>query len=150
METMEDEKDKKAYEIALLLKAEEDLTGAVEFVHQHNAEAASEPRAKKLALAYTIKGHDEAVFASFVVKMAPADAKQLERDLLLRPEVIRSMVMIASTQVERPAFSGTPFPMARRGRPTTSETREPREARPAPPQTLSNEALEKKIEEILQ
>ena len=143
---MEEEKDKKAYEIALLLKGEDDLAPVTEFVRQHNTEVVSEPRAKKLALAYKIKGNTEAVFVSFIVKMAPADAKQLEHDLQMRAGVIRSMVLIATPQSERPVSSGAPFPMPRRGRPSM-ESREPR---PSAPQTLSNEALEKKIEEILQ
>ena len=144
---MEEVKDKKIYELALLLKSDDDAARAVEWIKQYNGEAVSEPRAKKLALAYKIKGNTEAVFVSMLFRMIPDDAKQLERDLRMRGEVIRSMVLVAAPAEPQREFAAPPFfPSQRRGRPLP-ETREPR---PIAPRPLSNEALEKKIEEILQ
>lgn len=144
---MEEEKDKKTYEIALLLKSEDDAARVTDFIRQHNAEIAAEPRLKKLALAYKIKGNTEAVFASCTIKAAGADAKQLERDLGMREEVIRFLVLLVSSRGgEQPARPREPFTMPRRGgRPSA----EPREPRPLAPRPLSNEALEKKLEELL-
>ena len=45
-----EEKDKKEYELALLLKSEDNLPGVMVLVGQHNGEGASEPRAKRLQL----------------------------------------------------------------------------------------------------
>ena len=50
-----EEKDKKEYELALLLNSEDDLAGVIKLVGTHNAEGLSEPRAKRLQLAYEIK-----------------------------------------------------------------------------------------------
>ena len=141
---MDEEKDKKTYELAVLLKSENDAARVLELARQHNAEMVTEPQMKKLALAYKIKGNTEAIFMSFVVKMPPADAKQIERDLGMREEVIRSLVLIPPKESEKqPSAATAAFLAQRRGRP-------PMEPRPSAPAPLSNEALEKKIEEILQ
>jgi ribosomal protein S6 len=147
---MNEEKDKKIYELALLLKSEEDLAGILAFLRDHSAEAISEPRAKKLALAYKINGHTEAVFASCTFRAAGEDAKSLEHDLQTRPQVIRSMVIIALPPSDRPV-SAMPFSREQRTRPSSSmmRTSAASETKPAASRPLSNEALEKKIEEIL-
>ena len=139
---MDEEEDKKVYELALLLKSESDAARVLELVRQHNGETVSEPRVKKLALAYKIKGNTEAIFASCIVKMPPEGAKQIERDLGMREEIIRFLVLVAPPQTERQPLPAAPFPLPRRGRPPVVETR------PSVPSPLSNEALEKKIEEI--
>ena len=50
-----EEKDKKEYELALLLKSEENLAGVLALVSAHDAEGITEARAKRLQLAYEIK-----------------------------------------------------------------------------------------------
>ena len=147
---MDEEKDKKTYELALLLKSESDAPRVVEFVRQHGGEMVSEPRAKKLALAYTIKGNTEAVFASCVFKASGEEVKSLERDLAMRQEVIRSMVLVTPPRSERQAPLTPYFPMQKRGRPSIAGTSSASEPRPAVSHPLSNEALERKIEEISQ
>lgn len=144
---MDEEKDKKTYELALLIKKEEDLSGTLELLRQHNGEVLAEPRMKKLALAYKIKGETEAVFVTLGFRSAPEDAKNLEHDLSTRQDVLRSMVLIAPPPSDRPAM--TSFPRERHGRPMASRTPSTGDAKPAAPRPLSNEALEKKIEEIL-
>ena len=147
-----EDKDQKTYELALLLKTEDDLAGVLTLVRQHNGEVLSEPRAKKLALAYTIKGVDEAVFAYCTFRASGEDVKELEHDLITRQGVVRSMIIIAIPVSERP-ISAAPFPLQKRGRPSSSPVRSAApgaEVKPSAPRPLSNEALEKKIEEILQ
>ncbi len=149
METGTNE-DKRIYELALLLPTEEDLALAVAALRAHHGEPVTEPRAKKLALAYEIKGATEGVFAYFNFEAVPADAKELERALVLDPHVLRSMIIAAPPEAEQVPLAAS-YPSPRRaaaGRPAAP--REPvREPRPAPRESLSNEALEKKIEEIL-
>lgn len=148
-----EEKEKKLYELALLLKREEDLAPMLALISQRGGEIVTEPRAKKLALAYKIKGNTEGVFISFTFRMLPDDAKGLEEDLNPRQDVIRFMVLVSPPpSAEQPAFSSAASAMKpRRGRPSTAFAPAP-EAKPAarPSSPLSNEALEKKIEEILQ
>lgn len=146
-----EEKDKKEYELALLVKNESDVAGVVALVGQHNGENISEPRAKRLGLAYEIKKQTEAVFASFTFRAYGDEVKALESDLNNRHEVIRSMVIaspVASESSTSPILPPDRRPM-RPSRPMTSSS-DARDSRPAPSRPLSNEALEKKIEEILQ
>jgi ribosomal protein S6 len=146
-----EDKDKKEYELALLLKSEDDVAAILTLVSQHNGEGASEPRAKRLQLAYEIKGFTEAVFAYFTFKMFGDDAKAFEHDLNARPDVIRFMVIASPAPAERTAASPLPGREERRPRTGASAPAAPEvPAKPAASRPLSNEALEKKIEEILQ
>jgi ribosomal protein S6 len=145
-----EDKDKKEYELALLLKSEENLGGVLTLVSSHHGEGASEPRAKRLQLAYEIKKHTEAVFAYFTFKMFGDDIKALEQELNTRPDVIRFMVIASPALAERTATSPMPLREERRPRsatPSSPSSDAPRSTAPSRP--LSNEALEKKIEEIL-
>jgi ribosomal protein S6 len=149
-----DEKDKKEYEIAVLVKNEEDLASVVELVRQHNAEIGAGPHAKKIALAYEIKKNKEAVFAYYAFQATSEDVKNLEHDLNTKAEVIRSLIIAspatsgAGETPTTPLAAGAPM---RRPRITRTSPVTPSESsRPSAPRPLSNEALEKKIEEILQ
>jgi ribosomal protein S6 len=154
-----EEKDKKEYELALLLKSEDNLPGVVALVNQHNAEGMTEPRAKRLQLAYEIKKLNEAVFVYFTFKMFGDDMKALESDLNQRAEVLRFMVIASPAPAERPSSGMMPHDRrssapshsgsssSSRPTPRASVNAEPK---PAASRPLSNEALEKKIEEILQ
>ena len=148
-----EEKDKKEYELALLLKSEDNLAGVLALVGAHNAEGVTEARAKRLQLAYEIKNHAEAVFVYFTFKMFGDDMKRLEGELNVHADVLRFMVIASPAPAERTATSAMP---AREERHTRSAPRSsapasaPAEApKAAPSKPLSNEALEKKIEEIL-
>lgn len=144
-----EEKDKKEYELALLLKSEDDAAGVVTLVSAHGGENISEPRAKRLQLAYEIKGHTEAAFTYFTFKMFGDDMKALEHDLNTRTDVLRFMVIASPAPSERTAAS--PMPPREERRPRAAVYAPAVEApKPPAPRPLSNEALEKKIEEILQ
>ncbi len=145
MDDVGTEKDTKTYELALLLKSEDDAARMMELVRQHSGEVVAEPRAKKIALAYKIKENTEAVFVSCVFAARGEDAKNLERDLRTQPDVIRSMIIVASplaVRREPTAMPSFPFHAPKYGRVSP-------EPKPSAPRPLSNEALEKKIEEIL-
>lgn len=150
-----DEKDKKEYELAVLVKSEDDLASVVALIRQHNGEMASEPRAKKLALAYEIKKNKEAIFASCTFNANGADVKNIENDLNNKAEVIRFLVIIAPTPDAPGERDRVPMGVAagvqRRTRTMRTSSAGPAaETKPAASKPLSNEALEKKIEEILQ
>jgi len=151
-----EDKDKKEYELALLLKSEDNLSGVLALVTAHNGEGASEPRAKRLQLAYEIKKHTEAVFVYLTFKMFGDDMKALEHELNSHADVLRFMVIASPAPAERPSAGLMPQREERRPRSSNSHSSSapaaaPSEAsKPAPSKPLSNEALEKKIEEILQ
>jgi ribosomal protein S6 len=153
-----DEKDKKEYELAVLVKSEDDLASVATLVKNHNGELTAEPRPKKLAFAYEIKKIKEGVFAHLLFKAAGEDAKNLERDLRTAPEVIRALIIASPAPAmmlgERPVMpaGGGSMRRPRTGmRPSApASTGAGTDTKPAAPAPLSNEALEKKIEEILQ
>jgi ribosomal protein S6 len=129
------------------------MPGVLALVAQHNAEGVPEPRAKRLQLAYEIKKHTEAVFVYFTFKAFGDDIKALEHDLNAHADILRFMVIASPAPAERNATSAMPPREERRSRSSTPYVAPaaPAEApRPAPSKPLSNEALEKKIEEILQ
>jgi ribosomal protein S6 len=147
-----DEKEKKEYELAVLVAKEDDLASVVALIRQHNGDISMEPRAKKITLAYEIKKHKEAIFAYLNFNALPQDAKNLEHDLNTKGEVIRFLVIASpapSEQMDRtqiPMGAGGMKRRPRVGRPAAATS----EPKPSAPKPLSNEALEKKIEEILQ
>jgi ribosomal protein S6 len=154
-----EEKDKKEYELALLLKTEENLAGVVAMVGSHNGEGLSEPRAKRLQLAYEIKKVNEGVFVYFTFKMYADDMKALEHELNSAADVLRFMVIASPAPAERPSAGLMPQREERRSRnsssshssssPAPAPVAEAPAPKVAPSRPLSNEALEKKIEEIL-
>jgi ribosomal protein S6 len=149
-----DEKEKKEYELAVLITKEDDLAGVIALVRQHNGEISIEPRAKKITLAYEIKKHKEAVFTYLNFTALPTDAKNLEHDLNTQAEVIRSLIIASpavSEPIDRsqiPANAGAKRRVRMTTRPGVGSAAS--DPKPAAPKPLSNEALEKKIEEILQ
>lgn len=143
--TMENlEKENKIYEISFLVKTEEEISGVVDFVKNHKAEIISEPVAKNITLAYEIKKNKEAIFVYFKFKAAGEDAKLIENDLNLANLVIRFLIVILPKEVH--------------SEPRKEHPVEDKKPKVVPAQhiqikqsnaSLSNEALEKKIEEIL-
>ncbi len=144
-----EEKDKKEYELGILIRQEEDLPGVIALLAEHKVEITSEARAKRLAMAYEVKGHKEGVFASVTFKAYGDEVKALEHDLGLRADVLRSLVVkLPKPSLRVASTKGIPgsAPVERY---SPSATRPAAEPRPAAPKPLSNEALEKKLEEIL-
>lgn len=144
---------RRQYELALLLKSEDDAPAMATLVRQHNGEITAEPRAKRLALAYKIKGNTEAAFVTCFFRASGEDVKQLEHDLRTRPGVIRSMVLRATTAGALPVAAAPAVlperPGSGPGRGGFPRASAPRETRKAPPPApLSNEALENLLKEI--
>ena len=142
------ETDKKTYELSVLAKTEDDLPGLAVAVGQHNAELVGGFNPKRIALAYPIKKQKDAVFAYCTIRASGADAKKLEEDLRMRHDVLRFLI-ISTKAGTRAASPQTAAPIIRKRPSAPVRTAEPA-AEPKASQHLSNEALEKKIEEILQ
>jgi ribosomal protein S6 len=135
----QEENTKKEYELAFLVNEETDAPGIVAALKAAGAEIQLEGPVRKIALAYEIKKQASANFGFVQFMMEPAAAKSLESSLALRPEVLRFML------ITPPSAKAQPYPQsAAPQRPAAAKPYEPKAA-PA----LSNEALEKKIEEIL-
>lgn len=134
----QDPDQKKEYELAFLIKEEGDAAGILAALKEAGAEIGQEGPVRKTALAYEIKKENSAYFGFIQFVMDPAAAKALEASFNQRPEVMRFLLITPPTAKERPQSTGGPQ------RPGAK----PYEPKAAP--VLSNEALEKKIEEILQ
>ncbi|MEK7093780.1 MAG: 30S ribosomal protein S6 [Patescibacteria group bacterium] len=146
---MDTEENKKNYEISFLLKEEADLKAFLETLKQYEAEISFEGPVKKITLAYEIQKQTSALFG-YVRFTAPADQiPELNHTLTLRGPALRFLIVnfvpgqLPSSQVStsqmvvsEPATSV----LVSQSEPVVSVTH----ALP-----LSNEDLEKKIEEIL-
>jgi ribosomal protein S6 len=134
--------DQKDYELAFLVKEEEDSREVLKLISQHKMGIRSDGPIKKIDLAYPIKHHRQAFFGYFRIFGEPAGAKLLEQDLRSNKVIIRFLLIALSSQkavVEEMAKRSTPKMAAKRF--IGAKEKQP---------VLSNEALEKKIEEMLQ
>lgn len=93
MEENINEKEVKTYELAVLVRDEAALPRIKDAIVQHSGTMVSEPRARKIALAYTINGVNDAVFAPFIFRAIPDDAKQLENDFRSNNDLVRFMLL---------------------------------------------------------
>ncbi|OGY98700.1 MAG: hypothetical protein A2855_00465 [Candidatus Liptonbacteria bacterium RIFCSPHIGHO2_01_FULL_57_28] len=134
-----EDKLKKEYELAFLVNEESEAPGVVAALKAAGAEVHLEGPVRKIALAYEIKKQSAACFSFVQFEMEPAAAKALEGHLALRPEILRFML------ITPPSAKARPYPQSAVPQRPSAKPYEPKTA-----PTLSNEALEKKIEEILQ
>lgn len=147
LNTMEEtEKIQKEYEMGVLVRKEEDLATVRAAIEQHRGIFSAEFQTKKIALAYPIEKETDGFFAFCRFSAEPADVKQLERDLLNEPMVLRSLIVVPFKMSHREAIG-----LSKKHGKSQGHSAPPAAPSPAPfVQTLSNEALEKKIEEMLQ
>jgi len=131
----QEEVRKRAYEISALL--EEELGGAplASLLKTHGAEITFESPARAIRLAYPIRKHTSAFFTFFQFMLAPDKLQELDTALSRHTGIIRYLIVIPPTkQVEKaPRIVPPPEP-------------KPVEQKIG---ALTNEALEKKLEEIL-
>lgn len=128
---------KKEYEIAFLTRAEEDAAEVTKLLATHGAQIKGEGSIKKIALAYKIKGEVQAYFCVFRFDATGDAVKALEHDLRTNNAVLRALILKVEAVKETASRPRAPRPVAAAS------------ARPAAPAPLSNEALEKTIEQIL-
>ncbi len=136
-----DIKDKKEYELSFVLADETGVSEVDQVLARYGAEVSFRSPVTLIRLAYPIKKHESAYFGFVYFTVLPDAPAKIRGSLALAPKVLRSIMI-------------TP--------PMRQPVREPREARgikreeavipapaPKPETAVSNEALEKKLEEIL-
>lgn len=136
-----DQKDKKEYEVGFLVREESKAREVVDAVKAAGGEVTLEGPVNRIRLAYQIDKQTEALFGFTQFMMDPAAAKALEKALTMNPDVLRFLILTPPPLKEKPR-------KPREAMPRPASKPYPSRAPEAP--TLSNEALEKKIEEILQ
>ncbi|MFH1193109.1 MAG: 30S ribosomal protein S6 [Candidatus Jorgensenbacteria bacterium] len=125
------------------LEREEGTGGLRAAIERNHGRVIAEKPLEKVRLAYPIRKHPYAFLGCIEFSMEPSLLAEFRAELNLNSEVLRILLHRAtrpeaSTASESPKFDATP------------RVRPPRPARPkADPAILTNEALEKKIEEIL-
>ena len=144
MKAENQETEKRKYEIAVILKTENASVISQSLTNRGFAVLTENPL-EKVQLAYPIKKENYAYFSFAHFEGDPASIKDLKDDLKLNPEVLRYLI-ITPPFIKKPAWrKSAPSKSQEETRFTPPSAYAGRSAEPI----LTNEALEKKIEEIL-
>lgn len=127
------------YEVAFLVRDEASAQDASARVAQYGT-ITSQGAVKRLAFAYPVKKETSGFFGFLRLQALPEAITRLEKDFEMAQPILRVLVTRISDKKEGAAEEGRPKRVMRTA---------PR-AEAAPGGALTNEALEKKIEEILQ
>lgn len=131
-----------------MLESEDKAQDVRTLLRQHGIEIAQEFPEKKINLAYPIKKATQALFVALRVSAEPDKIKLFEKDSKSSKNILRSLIITIPKEKQGKNVRGEetrrPSVFARR------KSVAPREQRESKPKPLSNEAIEKKIEEILQ
>lgn len=133
--------EKTSYEIGFLAKDESGVPEVLKLLNQHGATIDFEGPLKKIILAYKIRRESQAYFGYFHFKMLSSEVGTFDKDLKNKQVILRFLV------VTPPFLKAVPFPPVRKREIAPSPQMQPISK---PPPTLSNEELERKIDEILQ
>lgn len=137
---MNTSEEKKAYEISFLINKTDGEAALASVLKQYNAEVLYKSPLAETRLAYPIKKYKQGYFGFLHFLTEPENANKIVQSLKLNPNFLRVLVIT-------PPVGARTSKTEKVSRPRT-EKPEP-SAAPAPKKTLSNEALEQKLEEIL-
>ena len=135
--------DKKDYEISFLAREEVGAHEVLRTVSRLGGEVILEGPLERIALAYKIEKEISAYFGYFHFRFSPDGMKSLRHELETNKAVLRFLI------IHPPLVKAKPR-LAPRIRPQPVLAPVPVEVKKMPSLPLSNEALERKIEEILQ
>jgi ribosomal protein S6 len=138
-----DTEDKRKYEIALLTKDEETALGIVDLLAAQDADIVVAPKPGLIKLAYKILKEESAFFSFVDFNLSPDKLALVDKALKLNKAILRFIVVtpppakaVAKSFGKKPSFE-------------ISENATRKTADDTPKESLSNEALEQKLEEIL-
>lgn len=140
---MDQIEEKKEYELSFLLKDEEGIAALQGMLTKFGCTTTSQSEIKRIVLAYPIKKETSALFGYVYFMATPEHMKDFTHELRLESHVLRFLLINKPIKRE--------FISASEGSPRrTSETSE-KEALSEEKQShaVTNEDLEKKLEEIL-
>ena len=134
------------YELSFLLKTAEDAAKVSLVATRHGAEMVFQSPVNQIRLAYPIKKEVSAYFGFIQFVALPAESVKMNEELGREPAVIRFLLVEASPEAPREVEKPAVAPAA-----TVAPTL-PAQKPAATPRTgiTTNEALEKRLEEILQ
>ncbi len=129
----------KEYEIAFLARDEKEIGGILGIIARFGAETVFHGPVEKISLAYPIKKETSANFGYLHFTLDSQKIASLARELRMNPTIIRFLIV-------SPPFVKIKAKIIQ----NIKRAPQPAVERKIEPLPLSNEALEKKIEEILQ
>lgn len=144
---METEKDIKKYEVGFLGRTENAKDEIIKLLESYKAKIVDNGKMSMLKLAYPIKKEKSAFFGYLHFAAYPNIIKKFEDSLKLSQQILR-FIMIASPINSRP-FIESRAPKVRIPSSEIPAIKRVEVKKPKVQVALSNEALEKKLEEIL-
>lgn len=132
-------KEPKEYEVSYLVASPEHESGVVKIFARHGITLPSGNTSKPVTLAYPVKSHASAYFGFRVFKADPAAIPAVENDLRLDQTILRSLI------VKTPKLKPMPAPRVE----AKPEAEPAVQIKSPASDTITNEALEQKLEEIL-
>jgi len=138
--------EKKKYEISVILKSEDALVEVCGILERNGAVGLVKGAVSRIKLSYPIEKETSAFFSCVVFGLEPEKVFGVRKELKFSRELLRFII------VTPPVVKDEPRERTERRRGPSSSTLAPRkpEDQSVPSvEVLSNEALEKKLEEIL-
>ena len=137
-----EEKNFKEYELAFLLKEESDKGGVVRLLNQHGSVIERESPLRSITLAYTIDKRSHAYLGFIRFRVIGDIIPQLQKDLRMNTQIIRFLLVRTEALPIKTIVEELPK------KPESSVTASVK-AFSNSSGALTNEELERKIEEIL-
>ncbi|MBI2623102.1 MAG: 30S ribosomal protein S6 [Candidatus Liptonbacteria bacterium] len=139
---MDDAQELREYEVGFLVREEAAAQEVAAKAAQYGSVTA-QGNLKRLSFAYPVGKETSGYFGCLRLRAAPGSAAQLEKDFGRVPSILRFLVIRLPVRKETADAAAHVSPRPRR----TPRASQPESILGAP---LTNEALERKIEEILQ
>jgi len=137
-----DENIKKEYEVSCLLKTPDQSAEVEKILTTEEAEVFHRGEIKEIKLAYPIKKQTTAYFCFYYFRALPESVEKINKNLFLLNSILRFLIIKSPVIKAKPSY-----------RLQDTDQKTPFLEAPLPevslPKVLSNESLEKKIEEIL-
>ncbi len=143
---MSDSIEKKEYEIGFIARNEKGGEIMQMICTRHGGEIVRADELRKLALAYPIQKETSGFFGMLYALLDPASIKEIENEVKLEQQILRVLVISdpIKMRVERPSSYSRPSDEAPHG-----QDKQAPAPIPTPSKAVTNEELEKKLEEIL-
>ncbi|OGZ03386.1 MAG: hypothetical protein A2430_00875 [Candidatus Liptonbacteria bacterium RIFOXYC1_FULL_36_8] len=145
--------DKKKYEIGFLFENEQDVAEILSALEKNGAERLNEIPVKKISLSYPIKKRSQANFSAIIFSSLPEKIKDIENSLKFSPSILRFLIVLIpdsnKNSRSRKSEHQKNAPKNETRDNFSSEKEKYSEQHDYIGGILSNEALEKKLEEIL-
>jgi len=143
MDLDKDKENTKDYEVSFLIREENDLEAVSGLLGQHQAQIKFESPLKVVNLGYDIKGSPKAKFGFFHFSACAEEMEKLRSDLEAETRVLR-FIIVTPPFAKEGGLSEPPVPKNEK-----QDSDKTVKDSSGTSSHLTNEALEKKIEEIL-